>query len=200
MTAPFIFLVAILSAVLLGLLILLFFPQRGGEPSGASPARDALSVDGGGSVVTVRKIGPITSVTIRQQVSDHWEGPDGIALPLLGPEAAKRYEPALWAEYMDPGTSAIRKYEIVDEVYSLGFTLPYIKGLNEQYKREMREALASGDPDGRTVSERTPVNLSQRVQDASGENEPKTVKINESLRHAPVPDMEEEGAEGPDNQ
>jgi hypothetical protein len=50
------------------------------------------------------------------------------------------------------------------------------------------------------VSERTPVNLSQRVQDASGENEPKTVKINESLRHAPVPDMGEEGAEGPDNQ
>ena len=77
--------------------------------------------------------------TIRQQVSDHWEGADGIALPLLGPEAAKRYEPALWAEYMDPGTSAIRKYEIVDEVYSLGFTLPYIKGLNEQYKREIRE-------------------------------------------------------------
>ena len=101
---------------------------------------------------------------------------------------------------MDPRTSAVRKYEIIDEVYALGFTLPYIKGLNEQYKRELKEALASGDPDGRTVSERTPANLSRKEKDGAGEAEPRKMQINEALFHAPVPDMDKDGEDQPDNQ
>ncbi|MBP3257633.1 MAG: hypothetical protein J6M23_06550 [Bacteroidales bacterium] len=200
MTAPAICLLVILSAALAGLFLLLFIPQKDGETTSAPSGREDISVGGGGSIVTVRKIGPITSVTIRQRVNDHWDGQDGVAVPLLGPEAAKRYEPALWNEYMNPRTSAVRKYEIIDEVYALGFTLPYIKGLNEQYKREMREALASGDPDGRTVSERTPVNLTRNEKDDTGEDEPKKMQINEALYHAPVPDMNADGADEPDNQ
>ena len=189
MSLPAICLLVILSASLAGLIFLLFMPQRDGENT-----PEDISVGGGGSVVTVRKIGPITSVTIRQRVNDHWDGQDGVAVPLLGPEAAKRYEPALWSEYMDPLTSAVRKYEIIDEVYALGFTLPYIKGLNVQYKREITEAIASGDPDGRTVNERTPLNLTQK------ESAARQVTINEALRRTPVPDMGEDGADEPDNQ
>ena len=200
MTAPAICLLVILSAALAGLFLLLFTPQKDGDSTSAPSVREDISVGGGGSIVTVRKIGPITSVTIRQQVNDHWDGQEGVAVPLLGPEAAKRYEPALWSEYMDPRTSAVRKYEIIDEVYALGFTLPYIKGLNEQYKRELKEALASGDPDGRTVSERTPANLSRKEKDGAGEAEPRKMQINEALFHAPVPDMGKDGEDEPDNQ
>ena len=200
MTAPAICLLVILSVALAGLFLLLFIPQKDGETTSAPSGREDISVGGGGSIVTVRKIGPITSVTIRQRVNDHWDGQDGVAVPLLGPEAAKRYEPALWNEYMNPRTSAVRKYEIIDEVYALGFTLPYIKGLNEQYKRELKEALASGDPDGRTVSERTPVNLTRNEKDGVAEDEPKKMQINEALYHAPVPDMNAGGADEPDKQ
>lgn len=198
MTTPAICLLVILTVALLGLLFLLFMPQKSGDT--ASAGAENISVGGGGSIVTVRKIGPITSVTIRQRVHDHWDGPDGVAVPLLGPEAAKRYEPTLWNEYMDPHTSAIRRYEIIDELYSLGFTLPYINGLHEQYKRELTEALASGDPDSRAVNERTPVNLSQGRQEAAAENDTKKMHIDDSIRHTPVPDMDGSDAKNPDNQ
>lgn len=199
MTATAICLLVILGSSVLGLAILLFLPQKEKGQDGDAPSNE-LSIDSGASIVTVRKIGPITSVTIRQGVSDHWEGSEGIALPLLGTEATRRHEPALWAEYMDPSTSATRKYEIIDEVYALGFTLPYIKGLNEQYKREMKEALASGDPDSRAVHERTPVNLTPARQDGSASEDYKKIHINDDLRHAPLPDMGEDVPDESDNQ
>ena len=199
MSATAICLLVILGASVLGLAVLLFLPRKGKGGDGVPPPNE-LSIDSGAGIVTVRKIGPVTSVTIRQGVSDHWEGPEGIALPLPGTEAARRHEPALWAEYMNPATSAIRKYEIIDEVYALGFTLPYIRGLNEQYQREMREALASGDPDSRAVHERTPVNLTPARQGGSAPGGYRKVHIDGELRHAPLPDMGEDAPEAPGNQ
>ena len=105
----------------------------------------------------------------------------------------RREQPELYAEYMDPGTSASRKYEIIDEVYALGYTLPYIRGLNDLYKKELKDAMESGDPDARTALERTPVNLTA----ASGKDEDgiRRMDIDNGLRHAPLPDMGE-GSEG----
>ena len=199
MTAPAICLLVILASCVLGLAILLFLPliekrQDAGERS------NEIAIDSGESIVTVRKIGTVTSVTIRPGIRDHWEGSEGVAVPLLGPEATRLHEPALWAEYMDPSTSAIRKYEIIDEVYALGFTLPYEKGLLERYKRELKEAVSSGDPDGRAIHERTPVNLTPAHQDGPGPEEYKKVQINQELLHEPTPDMGEDAPEPPDNQ
>lgn len=199
MTAPAICLLVILASCVLGLAVLLFLPMKGKGQDATSPSNE-IAIDSGESIVTVRKIGPVTSVTIRQGVRDHWEGSEGVALPLLGPEATRLHEPALWAEYMDPSTSAIRKYEIIDEVYALGFSLPHIKGLHEQYKREIKEALSSADPDGRAIHERTPVNLSARLQPGAEPEEYKKVQINQELLHEPTPDMGEDAPEPPDNQ
>ena len=199
MSVPAICLLVILGSCALGLAILLFLSLTDKSRGASSPSNE-IAIDSGESIVTVRKIGPITSVTIRQGISDHWEGSEGVALPLLGPEATRIHEPALWAEYMDPSTSAIRKYEIIDEVYALGFTLPYEKGLLERYKRELKEAVSSGDPDGRAIHERTPVNLTPAHQDGSEPEEYKKVQINQELLHEPTPDMGEDAPEPPDNQ
>ena len=116
-----------------------------------------------GSVVTVRKVGEITSVLIRENIRDHWEGADSIPLPLPSTDVTRREEPALYAEYMSPDTPATRKYEIIDEVYALGYTLPYITGLEEQRQKELREAAEGGDPDARVVHARTPINLTPKA-------------------------------------
>ena len=180
MTAPAICLLVILASCVLGLAILLFLPliEKRQDTGGRS---SEIAIDSGESIVTVRKIGTVTSVTIRPGIRDHWEGSEGVAVPLLGPEATRLHEPALWAEYMDPSTSAIRKYEIIDEVYALGFTLPYEKELLERY-------------------ERTPVNLTPAHQDGPGPEEYKKVQINQELLHEPTPDMGEDAPEPPDNQ
>lgn len=184
-------------AVIFMILLLLPLKEKGGNRT----AENALSIQDGGSIVTVHKIGPVTSVTIRQTVNDHWEGKDGVALPMLAPEVTRHYEPDLWNEYMDPKTSAIRKYELIDEAYSMGFTLPLIKGLDEQYKKEIKKALSSSDPDARTIHERTPVDLSREHRGGpDSEREEKKVQINDELRHAPLPDMEEPKPEAKDNQ
>ena len=139
-----------------------------------SPSRDkdsAVKPDGGisvnaseGSIVTVRKVGRVTSVTIRTQAHDHWEGSDGVQVPQIPTEMTRLYRPELYDEYMSPETSAIRKYEIADELYAEGFTLPYIRGLHEQYKREVAEALKEGG-DARTIAEHTPANITPKGKD-----------------------------------
>ena len=146
--------------VLLGILallavLLLILPSR------AEAKEEAVPASGGpGSIVTVRKVGGVTSVVIRDGASDHWEGDGGVSLPLLPPEVTARLQPELYAEYTSPDTSAIRKYEIIDELYSMGFTLPYIKDLNDLYKREVQSALSPGGPAAGTPRKRAPVDLS----------------------------------------
>ena len=136
-------------------LYLVFSPSREGGAAGAPP-QDGISVNTAeGSIVTVRKVGRITSVTIRSTVHDHWEGSGDISVPPLSIEVTKIERPELYEEYINPKTSAMRKYEIADDLYAEGFTLPYISGLNEQYKKEVSEALISPG-DGKVIAESTP--------------------------------------------
>ena len=188
-----IILLVILAAVGAAIIFLLLLPTAEKD---IAKGIESISVSSDqGSVVTVRKVGRVTSVTIRGGVQDHWDGEGGVPVPLLPTEATKTHEPELYAEYMDPSTSAIRKYEIIDEVYALGFTLPYIRGLNEAYKKEMKEILASGDPDGRAIHERTPVNLTAAASGPRYEG----LDIDDGLRHVSPPDMGEEGPAPVDN-
>ena len=149
--------------------VLIFSPSK--DKDSAAKPDGGISVNTSeGSIVTVRKVGRVTSVTIRTQAHDHWEGSDGVQVPQIPTEMTRLYRPELYDEYMSPETSAIRKYEIADELYAEGFTLPYIRGLHEQYKREVAEALKEGG-DARTIAERTPVNLTQKGKDADSVKE-----------------------------
>ena len=197
MTAALVTLVLILAVAAAGLLVLVLVPTR----KDAVPGGDGgILVSGSeGSVVTLRRVGSLTSVVIQggAAVHDHWEGSEGVVPPPLSPDAARRYEPALYEEYMSPSTSAVRRYEIIDELYGLGFTLPYIKGLAEQYRREVAEALAGGDPDGRTLMESTPVNLTPEAGSAPA----RKLHINGELRHADIPEMgPADSTESPSNE
>ena len=191
MSTTAIWLIAALVVIAVIFAVLLFLPGQD-RNSPVTVAERVSLAPSPGSIVTVRKVGRITSVVIREDIHDHWEG-DSIPLPLLPTEVTRREQPELYAEYMDPGTSASRKYEIIDEVYALGYTLPYIRGLNELYKKELKDAMEAGDPDARTALERTPVNLTA----ASGKDGDgiRRMDIDNGLRHAPLPDMGE-GSEG----
>ena len=187
MTTTAICLAAALGAVALIIVaILVFSPSK--EPSKPQGKGDeGVSVSAGeGSIVTVRKVGRMTSVTIRSSVHDHWEGSDSIQVPMIPVEVTRLEKPDLYAEYMSPETSAIRRYEIADELYAEGFSLPYIKGLHEQYKKEIAEALSDRIGDGATIVERTPVDLTHKA-----EPEPSyaNLSINDGLRHAELADM-----------
>jgi len=144
-------------------------------------------------IVPVRKATRACPAFLRDTVHDHWEGDGGIQLGYLPVEMTRLHLPEEYAEYMSPVTPASRKYELIDEVYSLGFTLPYIRGLNEQYKREREAALLSGDPDARTIHERTPVSLSP------GKGRVRGLELDETLREVPQPDMDDPGS-GLDNE
>lgn len=143
--------------------VLIFSPSK--DKESAEKPDGGISVNASeGSIVTVRKVGRVTSVTIRTQAHDHWEGSDGVQVPQIPTEMTRLYRPELYDEYMSPETSAIRKYEIADELYAEGFTLPYIRGLHEQYKREVAEALKEGG-DARTIAEHTPANITPKSKD-----------------------------------
>jgi hypothetical protein len=172
---PAIVILLLICVAALAILYLLFVNLGGETPVSAAPVEGTVSVDAG--LVTVRKVGPVTSVVIRGAVSDHWDG-GGVPLPLLPVELTRVHEPELWAEYMSPETSAARKYDIIDEVYAKGFTLPYLRGLNEQYRRE----LAEGGPIAGKAPGRAPVNLTGKA----------SLKIDESLREEPIPPMEDD--------
>lgn len=158
------------------IIILLLAPTK--DPASASGKEDAVAVNAAeGSIVTVRKVGRVTSVTIRSEVHDHWEGSDGVQLPPLPVGVTRQERPDLYAEYLSAETPALRKYEIADQLYSEGFTLPYIRGLHEQYKRE----LGSG-------SRKAPVDLSARHASEAPYRE---LEIDDALRHVPVEEMDE---------
>ena len=141
-------------------------------------------------VVTVRHAGQSMTIVIRDgtRLRDGMEGGGGITLPQLPTEAAARIFPALYSEYMSPDTSASRKYEIIDLVYGLGYTLPAIPGLHEQYMKEVRES--SGKKGGKS-----PVNLSERAGRPI-----KRLHIDRSVSPSDVPDMGASPSDQPQNE
>jgi len=185
---------AVLSALAIIILItILSFWNPEIQKKDVSPAADVSINAAEGSIVTVRKVGRTTRVVIRSDIHDHWEGSDGIELSPTPIEITKQEEPELYAEYMSPRTSAIRKYEIADYIYSLGLTLPYIRGLHEEWQKE-RERLASADPS----QERTPVNPTGGKM--HGGIVYRKLNINHNLREEPIGDMESEDAPSPEQQ
>lgn len=186
MSEPAIILLAVFAVALIGMVILLLVPTAEAPGKGQSGG-ESICVETKGSIVTVRKVGSITSVYIHGGIADHWDGADGVSLGPLSPESTRLYEPALYDEYMSPSTSAIRKREIIDEVYSMGFTLPYIPGLYEQYKRELSEA--EKDPDGKAATEHTPVNLTAGSEPRE-EPQLKTLEVNRALAQTAFSPME----------
>ena len=87
-------------ALILGLILialaaafLLLCPTAPGRPS-SPPHPGEVSVSAAeGSIVTVRKVGGVTSVVVHS----HWEGEDGITPPALPPEITRAREPELYA-------------------------------------------------------------------------------------------------------
>lgn len=126
---------AIIVAILL-VLALLSMSSHGRESQDSGVSINTAE----GSIVTVRKIGRTTRVDIRNDIHDHWEGSGGIDLQPVSIETTRQLEPELFAEYMSPKTSATRKYEIVDYIYSIGLTLPHLRDLNIQFRKEQQEA------------------------------------------------------------
>jgi len=186
MTTPAIWIAATLLAVAVIFTLFLLFPAKGSPSGSPGEGGGGLSVRAEGSLVTVRKVGRVTSVVIREQVHDHMEGGGSIGLPPLPIEVTRREEPALYAEYVSPDTSAVRRYEIADDLYGKGYTLPWVRGMDEQYRREVKDALEEGGPDARTIHERTPVNLTRM----KGTPAPRELDIDHSLRDVPQPPMD----------
>lgn len=178
-------------ALILGLILialaaafLLLCPTAPGRPSSPPPPGEVSVSAAEGSIVTVRKVGGVTSVVVHS----HWEGEDGITPPALPPDITRAREPELYAEYMSPETTATRKYEIIDLVYGLGYTLPAIPGLHEQYMKEVRES--SGKKGGKS-----PVNLSERAGRPI-----KRLHIDRSVSPSDVPDMGASPSDQPQNE
>lgn len=142
---PLVYVAAIGAAAVLILLVILVISAVRSSKNDNDPSTGVSINTPEGSIVTVRKIGRTTRVEIRNDIHDHWEGSSGIEIKPVGIETTRKLEPELFAEYMDPHTSAIRRYEIADYIYSMGLTLPYIKGLVEQWHREVGETARGSD-------------------------------------------------------
>ena len=153
MTITSIILSALLAAMaiaLAGVLILTRDSSPKVGTSGSAPGGN------GAGLVTVRRAGGVTSIDIPDGILDHWEGDAGIPLPPLPIEVTRRERPELYAEFVSASTTAGRRYEIADELYSQGFTLPWIPGLDRQYREEKKNS-PKDSGDGRRI----PVDLTR---------------------------------------
>ena len=192
---------ALAAVIAAALLYVLCIPSDNGSVK--APGTDVSISAARGSVVTVRKVGRTTRVDIHPDIHDHWEGSSGVDIAPTPIEVTRREEPELYAEYMDPHTTASRRYAIADYIYSLGLTLPYIHGMNEQWRREQEQEQAEAvNP----ITERTPVN--PQGGELRGGLVMRRLDIDQGLREEPMYDMSpepdetspEEEAPGYDNE
>lgn len=138
--------IAVIAVFLVCTLLCIFLPVGRGRrvsPSGQDgiPAREE-------DVVRVQKA---AGTSLEEELSSG----GGALLPPPAVEITRREEPELYAEYVDPATSAARRYEIADDLYAMGYTLPFIPGMAEAYLNERKAALLAGG-DARTILESTP--------------------------------------------
>ena len=189
MTSTVLFWVAIAVALVITVILALAM-FSGGDSQKTQPHASAdVSINAAeGSIVTVRKVGSTTSVIIRSDIHDHWEGADGIDISPTPVELTRREEPELYEEYMSSKTPASRKYEIADYIYSIGLTLPFIHGLHEQWQQEQQMNPAT---------ERTPVN--PKGGTAKDGIVYRKLDINHNLRSEPMTDIGS-GPEAPEEQ
>ena len=172
------------TVILVILLAVALFASSGEGQKQPAPTADVSINAAEGSIVTVRKVGRTTRVVIRSDIHDHWEGSDGIDISPAPIELTRQEEPELYEEYMSSKTSAIRKYEIADYIYSLGLTLPYIHGLHEQWQKENEKASSELNP----ALEHTPANpKGGKMKEGIVYNK---LDINHKLRQEPLVDMD----------
>jgi len=186
MTTISIWTVALVAVILIALAAILLLSSGGKERGGEGSVESVISTPSS-SIVTVRKVGQTTRVDIRLDVHDHWEGEGGVAPKPTPVEITRLEQPSLYEEYMSSEATATRKYEIADELYSMGYTLPFIPGLHEQLLREQKAVRA----------EREDPPEAPRGDDVA----PNRLDINHDLVAEPVPPMggddpEEEAAGG----
>lgn len=169
----------ILGAILIVLAAAFVMLCPTSRPSPPPQGDVSVSADSG-SVITVRKVGGVTSVVVHS----HWEGDGGAPLPFLPSEVTRLNEPELYAEYLSEETSATRKYEIIDLIYGLGYTLPAIPGLHEKYLEERRAAAAAAAP------AKAPVDMTGRPDAIR-----RRMHIDRNVSPSDVPDMDAPGDE-----
>ncbi len=184
MISQSIWIVALVAIVLIVLTAVLLF-ATGGKSSREEGSVESVISTPSSSIVTVRKVGKTTRVDIRLDVHDHWEGEGGVAIKPTPVEITRLEQPELYEEYMSSEATATRKYEIADELYSMGYSLPYIRGLHEQWVREQKAVRdEQEDPP-------QPVKLGEGRRDAK-DIAPNRLDINHDLEAEPVPAMGEE--------
>ncbi len=176
MISPTIWIIALVAVFFLIIAaVLLFAPGEKSHPAGETMQSVITAPEN--SVVTVRKVGMITHVDIRSNIHNHWEGEGGVETKPTPVEITRRDCPELYEEYLSSETTATRKYEIVDELYSMGYTLPLIPSLHEQWVLEQQMTrLAHEDP-----PEEDPA--------------PNRLKVNRDLEAGLLPPAEEPGEE-----
>ena len=153
MTLTAIILSALLAALAVALAAVLLLTRDPSPKAGTS-----RSVPGGNGSwpVTVRRAGGVTSIDIPDGILDHWEGDAGVTLPPLPIEVTRRERPGLYAEFVSASTPAGRRHEIADELYSQGFTLPWIPEPDRQFREEKKDA-----PNDSGGGRRIPVDLTR---------------------------------------
>ncbi len=125
------------------------------------------SSDSPGGIITIRHVGTRTKISV---IPDYLEG-QGEPAGFVPTEAARDSFPELYEEYMSPETSATRKYEIADYIYSIGLTLPLQRGMYEQFKREVEERIrAEAGQEEEKMPEAEPVESSAAAERADPRN------------------------------
>jgi len=152
-----------------------------GEKGRAGQGAESVITAPGHSVITVRKVGRTTRVDIRADIHSHWEGEEGVAPKPTPVEVTRREQPELFEEYMSPEATATRKYAIVDELYSMGYTLPLIPSLHEQWVLEQQMVRA------------------QQEDPPKEDPAPRRLNVDYALSAVPMPPLgDEPGTEGPE--
>ena len=141
MTMTTIILAVLLASVAVALTMVFIFTK---ESSATGETHERISIGSRGSIVTVRKAGSVTSVDFRGAALDHWEGDGDIPVPPPPVEETRRRWPDLYSEYISEDTPPLRRREIADDLYAMGFTLPYIPGLYERCRDGLRGENARG--------------------------------------------------------
>lgn len=90
------------------------------------------------SVVTVRKVAGVTRVSVKLEPEPSYAPfyDEDSRYPTLPPEVTRKEFPALYEEYMDDSVPALRRRDILVELYNMGYALPTVKDLQKRIDEE----------------------------------------------------------------
>lgn len=144
---------SVLAALILCMMAFILLSPGKEDAAAASVTIDLGGKDG--RIVRVRSAdGPWMSFTAPYPL-----GGMGEDLPDLSPDDARRDQPELYAEYMDPVTPPERKMEVADLLYGMGYILPLQRDLIIHLRGRMADAAVPEPRSAATV----PVDLGRRL-------------------------------------